>query len=236
VTPPPAFNAVVLDVDSTLCGIEGIDALAKRRGPEVGTAIAALTERAMNGELTLDAIYGERLKIIRPSESDIRELADAYAAALAPGAATVVRQLRERGVRLVLVSGGIRQAILPVARALGFADADLNAVALEFDVTGQYAGYDGPSPLTTQYGKRTVVAHLALPHPILAVGDGSTDIAMREVTDAFAAYVGFIRRENVVAAADHVVASFRELAELTLAGRSIPAEQPKRGGEAAGAS
>ena len=223
-TPPPAFNAVVLDVDSTLCGIEGIDALAKRRGPKVGTAIAALTERAMNGELTLDAIYGERLKIIRPGESDIRELADAYAAALAPDAATVVRQLRERGVRLVLVSGGIRQAILPVARALGFAEADLNAVALEFDAAGQYAGYDARSPLTTQHGKRTVVARLALPHPILAVGDGSTDIAMREVTDAFAAYVGFIRRENVVSAADHVLASFSDLSELVLAGRSIRAE------------
>lgn len=223
-TPPPAFNAVVLDVDSTLCGIEGIDALAQRRGPEVGTAIAALTERAMNGELALDAIYGERLKIIRPSESDIRELADAYAAALAPGAAAVVRQLRERGVRLVLVSGGIRQAILPVALALGFAEADLDAVALEFDAAGQYAGYDARSPLTTQHGKRIVVADLALPNPILAVGDGSTDIAMREVADAFAAYVGFIRRENVVSAADHVIGSFRELADLVLAGRSIPAE------------
>ena len=222
--PPPAFNSVVLDVDSTLCGIEGIDALAKRRGPEVGTAIAALTERAMNGELTLDAIYGERLKIIRPSETDIRELADAYAAALAPGAAAVVRQLRERGIRLALVSGGIRQAILPVAHALGFAAGDLSAVSLEFDATGRYAGYDARSPLTTQHGKRTVVAQLALPHPILAVGDGSTDIAMREVTDAFAAYVGFIRRENVVSAADHVLASFDELSQLVLAARSIPAE------------
>jgi phosphoserine phosphatase len=123
-----------------------------------------------------------------------------------------------------------------VARALGFAEGDLNAVALELDGTGQYAGYDARSPLTTQHGKRTVVAHLALPHPILAVGDGSTDIAMRDVTDAFAAYVGFIRRENVVAAADHVVASFEELAELTLAGRSVAAERPKRGGEAAEAS
>jgi phosphoserine phosphatase len=236
VTHAPAFNSVVLDVDSTLCGIEGIDALAKRRGPEVGSAIAALTERAMNGELTLDAVYGERLKLIRPTESDIRELADAYAAALAPDAADVVRQLRERGVRIVLVSGGIRQAILPVARALGFAEADLNAVSLEFDAAGDYADYDTHSPLTTQHGKRTVVAHLALPRPILAVGDGSTDIAMRHDADAFAAYVGFVRRENVVAVADHVVASFQELAKLTLAGRSIPAEKPRRGGEAAEAS
>jgi phosphoserine phosphatase len=212
----PAFRSVVLDVDSTLCGIEGIDALAKRRGPDVGRAIAALTERAMNGELTLDEIYGERLELIQPTKGDIRALAGGYAAALAPDAADVVRQLRARGVHLVLVSGGIRQAIAPVAHALGFDKEDLNAVSLTFDASGRYIDYDAQSPLTTQHGKRTVVEHLALARPILAVGDGSTDIAMRRAADAFAAYVGFARRDNVVAAADFVIASFAELADLVL--------------------
>ena len=41
------FASVVLDVDSTLCGIEGIDFLAARRGPDVGERIAELTDRAM---------------------------------------------------------------------------------------------------------------------------------------------------------------------------------------------
>jgi len=216
VTQRPAFLSVVLDVDSTLCGIEGIDALAKRRGPEVGREIAALTERAMNGELSLDSVYGERLQLIQPTADDIRALATAYAAALAPDAADVVRQLRARGVHLVLVSGGIRQAIAPVAHALGFDSADLNAVSLVFDPSGRYVDYDAQSPLTTQHGKRTVIEHLTLPRPILAVGDGSTDIAMRRAADAFAAYVGFARRENVVAAADLVIGSFTELAQVVL--------------------
>lgn len=211
-----AFRSVVLDVDSTLCGIEGIDFLAKSRGGAVGKEIAALTERAMNGEIPLDAIYGERLRIIRPTRHDIRALADAYAAALAPGAKEVIGRLRESGVRLALVSGGIRQAIAPVAEMLGFADDDLAAVALTFDSAGHYQGFDTDSPLTGQSGKRPIVEGLALPRPILVVGDGSTDVATRPVVDAFAAYVGFIRRENVVAAADFVIATFAELAQLVL--------------------
>src|SRR5205085_3697398 len=55
------FASVVLDVDSTLCGIEGIDVLAMRRGPEVGRRIAEITDRAMRGEIALERVYGERL-------------------------------------------------------------------------------------------------------------------------------------------------------------------------------
>ncbi len=215
-SPTPRFASVVIDVDSTLCGIEGIDVLASRRGPEIGAAIAAVTERAMNGELPLEAVYGKRLELIRPTKEDIRALADAYATALAPDARSAIQRLRAHEVRLELVSGGIRQAIAPVAKALGFSGSDVSAVSLSFDDAGEYEGYDTASPLTTQFGKREVVAALALPRPTLAMGDGSTDIAMRDAADAFAAYVGFARREHVVAAADFVLSSFAELADFVL--------------------
>jgi phosphoserine phosphatase len=66
-TPRPRFASVVIDVDSTLSGIEGIDWLAALRGPEMAAKISALTDRAMRGEITLDAVYGERLKMIAPT-------------------------------------------------------------------------------------------------------------------------------------------------------------------------
>jgi len=55
----PRFRSVVLDVDSTLCAIEGIDWLARRRGPAVAAQVAALTDRAMDGAIALDQVYGE---------------------------------------------------------------------------------------------------------------------------------------------------------------------------------
>ena len=212
----PRFVSVIIDVDSTLCDIEGIDWLAARRGSDVAAEIVRLTERAMEGAIPLEAVYGDRLAIIRPTTKEISELAQAYADALAPGARETIFRLRGEGVVLALVSGGIRQAIRPLARELGFSDGSLHAVSLSFDDAGAFLGYDEKSPLATQRGKKDVAARLRLPRPSLAVGDGVTDAAMREATDAFAAFAGFVRRDPVVQVADYVVTSFSELTDLVL--------------------
>jgi phosphoserine phosphatase len=206
----------VIDVDSTLCGIEGIDWLASRRDPATGAAITALTDRAMRGEIALDSVYGERLAAVRPSRGDVEELAGAYVGALAPGAAGAVRVLHDEGRRVVLVSGGLREAILPLAAQLAIAERDVHAVSVRFAADGAFAGYDLASPLATASGKHDVVRSLALPRRILAVGDGATDLAIRPAVDAFAAFTGFVRREPVVGPADVVIDSFAQLVELVL--------------------
>lgn len=214
--PRPSFASVVLDVDSTLCGIEGIDWLSALRGPDVGARVAELTDRAMRGEIALDAVYGERLALVRPSRGDVVELGAVYIDSLAPDAADAIARLHAAAVRVVLVSGGLREAILPVAEQVGIADRDVHAVSVRFDREGAYAGFDETSPLATSSGKRAVVERLGLPRRILAAGDGATDLAIRPAVDAFAAYTGFIRREPVVAGADHSVDSFAQLLELAL--------------------
>jgi HAD superfamily phosphoserine phosphatase-like hydrolase len=211
-----AYASVVLDMDSTLASIEGIDWLARRREPAAAREIASLTARAMDGELALDEIYGERLALLRPSEAEIDELALCYESSLAPGAADVITRLRAEGVELVIVSGGILQALLPAARSLGFADTEVHAVRVDFDSRGNYAGFDSASPLATQHGKLAVVRALSLPRPLLALGDGSTDAALIPVVDSFAAFTGFVRREPVVAVADREVRSFDDLLGLVL--------------------
>ena len=211
------FASVILDVDSTLCGIEGIDWLAERRGAAMGAQVAGLTTRAMRGEIALDAVYGERLALVRPGRNEIAALAQAYAGSLAPGAAQAIQSLRAAQRRVVLVSGGIREAILPVARLLALAEQHVHAVSVRFDSSGAYAGFDTGSPLATATGKRAVAASLALPSRVLAMGDGATDLAMRPAVDAFAAFTGFVSRESIVAEADYVLASFDQLVELVLA-------------------
>jgi len=211
------FASVILDVDSTLCGLEGIDWLAEQRGGDTGARVVELTDRAMRGDIALDAVYGERLALVHPSRNEIAALADAYIASIAPQAAYVLLRLRAAGKRVVLVSGGLREAILPVADRLGIPSGDVRAVSVQFDANGGYAGFDSSSPLTTATGKRNIAESLALPRRILAVGDGATDLAMRPAVDAFAAYTGFVRRESVVTSADVVLSSFDQLMELVLA-------------------
>ena len=212
----PKFASVVLDVDSTLCNVEGVDWLAKLRGEDVAKQSANLTDRAMNGELPIEAVYAERMDMIRPTREEIDALARVYVEKLATGAVLTIRALRDAGVRVVLVSGGLRRAIWPVARSVGVGQADLNAVDVQWDHAGTYQDFDRASPLTSQHGKVDVVRSLALPRPILAVGDGATDAAMRPAVDSFVAFTAFQRRDAVVAAADREVRDFAELRDLVL--------------------
>ncbi len=214
----PRFASVVLDVDSTVSGIEGIDWLARRRGGVVAADIARLTADAMRGAIPLEDVYGRRLQLIRPTRADIDALSRAYIDAIAPDCPSTISAFRDAGIRIALVSGGIRQALLPLAQRLGVDAGDLYAVDLEFGPTGDYMSFDASSPLTSSSGKASVVATLDLPHPILAVGDGHTDLAMRSAVDSFAAFTGFIARDAVVRGADSVMQSFHDLATAVLEG------------------
>jgi phosphoserine phosphatase len=212
----PRFASVVLDVDSTVSGIEGIDWLARRRGADVSVNIARLTAGAMRGAIPLEDVYGRRLAIIRPTRGEIDALSLAYLEAIAPDCLETIAAFRQAGIQLALVSGGIRQALQPLAEHLGVENSRLHAVELRFGPGGDYAGFDDSSPLTTSSGKARVVASLGFPHPILAVGDGHTDLAMRSAADAFGAFTGFVSRDAVVREADFVVPSFRDLAASVL--------------------
>jgi phosphoserine phosphatase len=211
-----SFCSVVLDVDSTISGIEGFDWLAARRDEVVARDVAQLTARCMSGERPLEEVYAMRLELIRPTRAEVDELALEYERALAPGVVDAVSVMRDAGVRMTLVSGGIRQALEPLAAKLGFTRAELFAVRVTFDAAGNYAGFDMRSPLSTTTGKADIVQGLYLPRPVLAVGDGITDLAMRSVADAFAAFTGFARRIAVVRSADHELTGFDQLPALVL--------------------
>lgn len=210
------FNSVVLDVDSTLSGVEGIDWLASQRGPDVQAWSAALTDRAMAGKIPIEAVYGERMNKVRPSSSEIDELGRVYIERIAPHARETLAALQANSVDVAMVSGGLREAILPLATTLGVDHRRVCAVSVFFDGAGNYAGFDETSLLTQQTGKRATVQSLRLRGPILAVGDGMTDCEIKPVVQNFAAFTGFTRRDQVIQRADFVIDNFDQLRELVL--------------------
>jgi HAD superfamily phosphoserine phosphatase-like hydrolase len=213
----PRFKTVVFDVDSTLANIEGIDWLAALRTPDIAAECVALTDRAMNGELPIDAVYTQRLERIRPTAGELLSLADAYNKALQPGAADLIARLHSYRVHVHLLSGGLRPSIMPLALRLGVQGHRVHAVSLTRDADGTFSKLDGEQPLATQRGKPLVVQQLALRKPVAMVGDGSTDAAVRGVVDEFIAYTGVARRESVVKVADHEAKTFYELDDLLFA-------------------
>lgn len=179
----------------------------------------------MRGEIPLESVYAERIGSVSPSREDVEALAQAYIGRIQPAAVESLAKLTNSGVRVVLVTGGLRDAIVPLARHVGIAPEDVTGVSIYFNVDGSYAGFDTESPLTRNGGKAEVARTLGLDHPILGVGDGFTDLELRTLSppavDVFAAYVGVIDRKGVSSAADYVIHNFDELTELVLFGRTI---------------
>lgn len=213
-SPRSRYASVVFDADSTLASIEGVDWLGAKRGDDVGRAVQDLTNRAMAGELALESVYAARLDAIRPTLHEMAALGDAYVAAIEPGAITLIENLQRAGVTVAIVSGGLRSALLPLARALGISEANVHAVDLRFDADGNFVSLAQAQQLSQQDGKPRVVRHLSLARPSVMIGDGSTDAAVRGETDAFIAYTRVARRLSVVASADAEARNFDELTTL----------------------
>jgi len=152
--PYPAPDGVVFDCDATLSALEGIDELAAQAG--VAAEVSTLTHRAMNGDIPLEAIYGERLALIRPPRASLAAIARRYQESIVPGAREIIAALQARGIKTAIVSGGLLDAVLPLAAAVGVAAADTFAVSLQFDDAGNYLHYlDNPLTIT----QRSMLLH-----------------------------------------------------------------------------
>ena len=167
---------------------ECIDELADFAG--IKPQIAAITERAMLGELDFEAALRERVALLRGlPEGAIAECL-ATRIAMMPGAKVLVETLKAKGCRTVLVTGGFHQFADPVAEELGFERVVANRLeVVEGKLTGGLVG-----PITDSSVKRAVLleeAGLLGPATItLATGDGANDIPMLEAATygiAFAA-------------------------------------------------
>jgi phosphoserine phosphatase len=196
---------VILDCDSTLVGVEGVNELATRAG--VGERIAEMTRSAMDGEIPLEEVYGHRLEIIRPGRSDLAWLGRRYIETLVPGARESIAALVDAGCEIHVISGGLRPAVTALALALGLSHDRVHAVDIHFDYSGCYEGFETDSPLAGSGGKAVVIKDLT--HPGITtfmVGDGMTDLEAVAVGAVTVGFGGVITRPSVVEKADHFVA------------------------------
>lgn len=189
----PPYDVVLLDCDSTLCSIEGLDQLAIRAG--LAEQLIPITTAAMEGRLPFDRAYAERLDLLQPDAAAVEWLSAQYLAHIMAGAETLVSRLHQCGKTVHIISGGIRQALLPLGAALGIPDHRVHGVTLIFDGQGRYAGYDADSPLARQHGKAVVCRQILRPDDrAVLIGDGVTDLEAREAGPDFIGFGGIVRR------------------------------------------
>ena len=196
-----SYDVICFDCDSTLSKIEGIDELARRYG--LFAQVAALTDAAMNGELTLDEVYSKRLDMIRPDQAAIDWLAKLCIDEMVTGVAETVSTLLAQQKQVHIISGGLRQAILPLAALLGIPEQQVHAVDVLLDANGDYVDFARQSPLAVNGGKARVCRQLGDGNARLAmVGDGKTDLEAKDAGAFMIGFGGVVSRPLVQAQAD----------------------------------
>jgi phosphoserine phosphatase len=196
-----SFDIICFDCDSTLSKIEGIDELARRVG--LGEQMSRLTDAAMNGEVLLETVYEQRLSLIRPDQDSIDWLAKLYIEQIVDGVKEVFETLAASGKELHIISGGLRQAILPLAHSLGLPETRVHAVDVYFNADGSYRDYDQNSPLARSGGKAEVCRQLLKTQETLVmIGDGKTDMEAKQAGAFVIGFGGVVDRTVVREQAD----------------------------------
>jgi phosphoserine phosphatase len=200
---------LVADMDSTVINVECLDELADMAG--IKPQIAAITERAMRGELEFEAALRERVGMLKGLPLSALERTYAERVRLNPGAKSLIATMRAHGAHTLLVSGGFGFFTRRVAQAAGF-HAEQGNVLL--DDGARLTGEVGEPILGREaklqaLEKAAAALHLD-PAQALAVGDGANDLAMIRRAGLGVAY----HAKPVVAAAAGAAIKHNDLTAL----------------------
>jgi phosphoserine phosphatase len=187
------------DMDSTMIGQECIDELAAEVGKR--DHVAAITERAMRGEIEFETALRERVALLKGLHGSVIAKVIENAISVTPGARTLIRTMRRHGAHTALVSGGFTAFTSAVARVIGF-DAHY-ANQLQINAAGFFTG-EVADPVFGSDAKVTTLRRLRNELGLqiantLAVGDGANDLPMLREAGLGVAFYG---KPAVAAGAD----------------------------------
>ena len=177
----------VADMDSTIIEQECIDELADYVG--LKAHVAAITERAMRGEIAFEPALRERVALLKGLPVAVVDDVIAKRITLTPGGRTLLATMRANGAHTCLVSGGFTLFTGPVAAMAGFDEHRGNTLIVE---DGKLAGRVQEPVLGREAKLATLIElrdRLGLaPQETLAAGDGANDLAMIEAAGLGVAY------------------------------------------------
>jgi phosphoserine phosphatase len=179
----PVPELLVADMDSTMITVECIDELADYAG--VKPQVAAITERAMRGELDFAGALKERVRLLEGLEVSTLVRCYEERVRIMPGARTLIRTLKARGVKTLLVSGGFTYFAKRVAEEIGFDAYRANRLGM------RCAMLDGTveQPILGAEQKREALLDEGTdPQAAAAIGDGANDVPMLKAAGWGVAY------------------------------------------------
>ncbi len=209
---------LLADMDSTIIGVECIDELADFAG--VKPQVAAITERAMRGELDFEAALTERVALLKGLPVTVLAACYGQRVRLNVGAREAVHEMNAAGATTALVSGGFTYFTSHVAAAAGFA---INRANLLLEADGYLTG-EVARPILGRAAKLATLHELCkergvTPFDVIAIGDGANDLDMIRAAGLGVAYRA---KPALRAEADAVLDRSDLTALLALQGLPVP--------------
>lgn len=213
------MSTVIFDFDSTLINCESLEVILAptlASNPQLFSEFHKLTELGMNGEITFQQSLQKRLQLAAPTQLAVQQFASTAIQYLTQGMATLIQALHDHHVEVWIMSGGLMEAITPVAQSLGIPQQHVLAVTVNWDDHGNFAGIRA-SDLCSQ--SKVLAAKRVSEHwqaPSIMVGDGMTDYAVYEagLSEHFIAYTEHAKRPAITALATPTANNVQRLRQI----------------------
>ncbi len=200
---------LLADMDSTMIQQECIDELGVEA--KVGAQVAAITVRAMNGELSFRESLIERVGLMKGLDSAVIQTVLETRIDLMPGGPVLLATMKANGAYAALVSGGFTDFTQAMALKLGFDENRANTLLhadgkltgkVTMPILGREAKVEALNEITTKLGLTA--------KDVIAVGDGANDLGMLTLAGTGVA----LHAKPVVAAECDVRLNFADLTGL----------------------
>lgn len=193
---------VILDFDSTLISCESLEEILMIKHPNETQVkeMKNLTAQGMSGKITFLESLQKKLNMMPLNKQDFIDFGNRAVSYLTPGMTEFIRDLKRQGVDVWIVSGAVREAMLPVASYLNIPLDHVLGVYLLWDKEGGVVGIDDSKPINRSKWEGAQQAATLWTTPKIGVGDGMTDFALYEhkLIDQFIVFTLNARRMAVV--------------------------------------
>lgn len=209
----------IIDFDSTFIKYEGLEELANislHDNPQkqlILKKIAALTNKAMGGEMSFDESLCERLKLLTITQQQVQQTAEKLKKDISISIIRNKNFFQKNHKNIYIISGGFKELIVPVVASFGIPEDHVFANTFIFDHNDTVIGIDKNNFLSQDNGKVKQLEALGLQGEIYAIGDGHTDYQLKKVGLAkkFIAFTENIERATVMKNADTIAPSFDDI-------------------------
>ena len=190
----------VSDMDSTLINIECIDEIADFAN--IKPQVAAITERAMQGELDFNASLIERVTLLKGLDISVLDKVYAERLQVNPGGQDLIEFFKGQGIRSAVVSGGFTYFTHRLAKDIGLDHARANELDIENNqLTGVTQGSIINATAKSEFVIELCEQYQISPNQVIVVGDGANDLAMMSIAGLSVAYhakPSVIKQANIV--------------------------------------